>query len=167
MKRSSLVFVLAAFCFFSFASAALGQSMEFPPGKWWKRPKIVETLKIQSEQQQRLDEIFAKHRREFIDMKAEFERRHVDLEELLNKKDTDPKKIGAASEALEQARGRLGKARTMMIVEMKGVLTEVQWQKIQDARDRWRAEFSEEFRDRRQRPGGRRGPMGTPGPQDE
>ncbi len=162
MKRRDLFsLVLAAAVLTGISGTVLAQGIELPVGKWWKRPKVVETLKLQTDQQQRLDEIFAKHRREFIDLKAEFERRQVDLEELLSAKDSDPKRVAAASDALEQARGRLGKARTMMILEMKGVLTEVQWQRIQEGRERWKAERAEEWRNRRTAPNRQR-PAGPP-----
>ncbi len=130
----------------SFAVPALGQMPEIPPGKWWKRPRVVEMLKIAPEQQQRLEEIFSKNRRAFIDLRADVERRQLDMEELLARKDADPKKVSAAVDALEQARGRLAKARTMMIVEMKGVLTEDQWQRIVDAREEWRRQRMEDRR---------------------
>jgi Spy/CpxP family protein refolding chaperone len=127
---------------------APAQMIEMPGGKWWKRPAVVETLKLTAEQQERLDEVFAKNRRAFVDLKADVERRTIDLEDLLAAKDVDPKKVGAASEALEQARGRLGKARTMMVVDMRAVLTEAQWKQILDRRDQWRAEREGEMRRR-------------------
>jgi Spy/CpxP family protein refolding chaperone len=133
---------------------ATAQMVEMPGGKWWKRPAIVEGLKLTTEQQDRLDEVFAKNRRAFVDLKADVERRTIDLEDLLVSKDVDPKKVAAASEALEQARGRLGKARTMMVVEMRGILTEAQWKQIVDRRDQWRAEREKEMR---RRLGDRRG----------
>lgn len=124
------------------------QMLEMPLGKWWKRPAVVESLKITPEQQERLDEVFSKNRRAFVDLKADVDRRTIDLEDLLAARDVDSKKIGAASEALEQARGRLGKARTMMVVEMRGILTEAQWQQIVDRRDQWRDERENEMRRR-------------------
>src|SRR5512140_26875 len=132
---------------------ALAQLPEMPLGKWWKRPRVVERLKLKAEQQERLDEICGKNRRAVIDLKADVERRAVDLEDLLAKKESEPGRISAATDALEQAKGRLGKSRTMMIVEMKGVLTDDQWQKILDLRDEWRRERMEE---RRGGPGFRR-----------
>lgn len=127
---------------------AAAQMVEMPAGKWWKRPPVVETLQLSAEQQQRLDEVFSKSRRAFVDLKADVDRRTIDLEDLLAAKSVEPKKIAAASEALEQARGRLGKARTMMVVEIRGVLTEDQWQQIVDRRDQWRAEREAEMRRR-------------------
>lgn len=147
-------------------ASASAQMIEMPPGKWWKRPAVVETLKITAEQQQRLDEVFSKNRRAFVDLKADVDRRTIDLEDLLAVRDVDPKRVAAASEALEQARGRLGKARTMMVVEMRGILTAEQWATIVDRRDQFRAERQAESRRRfaqgrgASRPGNGRPPRG-------
>lgn len=160
MKR--IVIHAALLAAFLAAIPAAAQMLEMPGGKWWKRPAVVETLKLSPEQQQRLDEVFQKNRRAFVDLKADVDRRTIDLEDLLEAHDVDPRKVGAASEALEQARGRLGKARTMMVVEMRGILTEAQWRQISDRRDQWRSEREGEMRKRfnkqrgNARPGGPR-----------
>jgi Spy/CpxP family protein refolding chaperone len=143
-RRPSLAIVAALLL--AGAAPSLAQAPEMPMGKWWRRPGVVEQLKIKPDQQERLDEIFSKNRRSFIDLKADVERRGVDLEELLAKKDTDPARIAPATDALEQAKARLGKARTMMIVEMKGVMSEEQWQKILDYREQWRRDRMDERR---------------------
>ena len=142
------------------AAPATAQGPEMPLGKWWKLPRMVERLKVKPEQQERLDEIFAKNRRPFIDLKADVDRRSVDLEELLSKKESEPAKIAAATDALEQAKGRLGKARMMMIVEMKGVLSDEQWQRILELRDEWRRQRAEERRGAR--PFSQKGPLRGP-----
>ncbi len=138
--------VLAVLLLAVSAAPAFAQLPDMPMGKWWKRPKVVERLKIKPEQQERLDEIFGKNRRAFIDLKADVDRRAVDLDELLAKKDTEPARIVAATDSLEQAKARLGKTRTLMIVEMKGVLSDEQWQRILELRDEWRKERAEEHR---------------------
>ncbi len=143
------------------AVPAAAQMLEMPGGKWWKRPAIVEGLKLSAEQQERLDDVFQKNRRAFVDLKADVDRRTIDLEDLMEARDLDSRKVAAASEALEQARGRLGKARTMMVVEMRGILTEAQWKQISDRRDQWRAEREGETRRRFNRKPGGAGPGGA------
>lgn len=145
MKLAARILVLV-FGVLLLAPPAPAQMPEVPPGKWWKRPKVIERLALSAEQQERMEEIFRKNRRAFIDLKADVERRQLDLEELLTRKGTDPRRISDATDALEQARGRLGKQRTMMIVEMKGVMNEEQWKKILDARDQVRREWWDERR---------------------
>jgi Spy/CpxP family protein refolding chaperone len=171
-KSRTLAVLLAAFA----VLPAAAQMIEMPAGKWWKRPPVVESLKITPEQQERLDEVFSKNRRAFVDLKADVDRRTIDLEDLLAARDLDPRKARAASDALEQARSRLGRARTMMVVEMRGILTEEQWSRIVDRREQWRSEREKEMR---RRSGDRRGPLrpgrnravapgrGTPAPAPE
>lgn len=169
MSRRRLALLLpAAIAGLLLAAPLSAQLPELPMGKWWKRPRVVEQLQLTADQQQRLEEIFAKNRRQFIDLRADLERRQLDLEELLAKKDADPKKIGAAADALEQAKARASKARTMMVVEMRGVMTEEQWQKIVDAREQWKRERVDDRR-RGAVPPGQRPPRGreTPPPAPE
>jgi Spy/CpxP family protein refolding chaperone len=128
------------------AGPAAAQMPEAPPGKWWKRPAVVRTLSLSPEQQGKLEEIFGKRRREFVDLKADVERRQIDVEELVAKKDSDPKKVAASVDALEQARLRLRRAATMMFLEQKDVLSAAQWQQVLDRRDEWRRERQMERR---------------------
>ena len=162
MRPFQRLAVAGALLAFAVGLPLSAQMPEIPVGKWWKRPRVVEMLKITSDQQERLEEIFSKNRRAFIDLKADVERRQIDVEELMAKKDADPKKISSAIDALDQARLRLGKARTMMIVEMKGILTADQWQVILDKTDEWKREREEgkAFPFRRRAPGGPAGPGG-------
>jgi Spy/CpxP family protein refolding chaperone len=134
--------VVAAFVFFAAAPArpAAAQMPEAPPGKWWKRPHTVRMLNLTAEQQAKLEDIFSRRRREFVDLKADVERRQIDFEELVAKKDSDARKVSAAVDALEQSRLKLHKAATMMFLEQKDVLSAVQWQQVLDRREEWRAQ---------------------------
>ncbi len=133
---------LAAASFVLLAAApvrsAEAQMPEAPPGKWWKRPRIVQMLNLTVEQQVKLEDIFSRRRREFVDLKADVERRQIDVEELVAKKDSEARKVSAAVDALEQSRLKLRKAFTMMFLEQKDVLTAAQWQQVLDRRDEWR-----------------------------
>jgi Spy/CpxP family protein refolding chaperone len=171
------VLLAVAVAVLGMTGTAAAQMPEAPPGKWWKRPRIAELLKLAPEQQDRLEAIFLKSRRNFVDLKADVERRQIDVEELLTRKDSDAKKTSQAIDALEQARLRLRKAATMMFLEQKDVLTTAQWQTIVDRREEWRRERQDERRMQRQGPGvgppagpGRRSPGGVdpaPPPRDE
>ena len=135
--RAAVLFVTFAF---ALACPAAAQMPEAPPGKWWKRPRIVQMLNLTGEQQSKLEDIFSRRRREFVDLKADVERRQIDFEELVAKKDSDPKKVSASVEALEQSRLKLHRAATMMFLEQKDVLTAEQWQQVLDRREQWRKE---------------------------
>jgi Spy/CpxP family protein refolding chaperone len=141
------------------SGAARAQLPEGAIGKWWKRPRVVETLHLTPEQQERLEAIFAKNRRSFIDLKADIEKRQVDLEELMARKDSEPKKVSSAVDAFEQAKLRLRKAHAMMVLDMRDILTSDQWRALLD-----RAEDARQMREERRlnRRGALRGPRGTP-----
>ena len=144
-----LLLSLAAFVALAGGVRPLAAQMpEIPGGKWWKRPRVIETLHLTTDQQTRMEEIFSKNRRAFIDLKADVERHQLDVEELIAKKDSDPQKISAAIDSLDQSRLRLGKARTMTIIEMKGILTAEQWQLVMDRGEEWRRE-REDWNNRR------------------
>ena len=83
---------------------AMAQMSDVPIGKWWKRPAVVKTLDLTAEQQDKLDQILQKNRREFVDLKADIEKKQLDVEDLMAKKDSDPKKVEAAVDALGQSR---------------------------------------------------------------
>ena len=140
MRHAGRCLAAASFVLFAAAPAgpAAAQTPEAPPGKWWKRPRIVQVLNLTVEQQGKLEDIFSRHRREFVDLKADVERHQIDVDELVTKKDSDPRKASAAVDALEQSRLKLRKAFTMMFLEQKDVLTAAQWQQVLDRRDEWR-----------------------------
>lgn len=139
-------FAVAAALGAALALPAFSQMPETPPGKWWKRPRVVQLLQLSPEQQEKLEEIFARNRRSFVDLKAEVEKKQIDVEELIAKKDSDPKKVSAAVDALEQSRMRLRKSMTMMFLEQRTVLTEQQWAQFLERRDEWRRERMEDRR---------------------
>ena len=140
------------------AAAAPAQMSGVPPGKWWKRPAIVRELGLSAEQQEKLDAILAKNRRVFIDLKADVERKQLDVEELMAKKDSDPKKVAAAIDALGDSRARLRKAALLMVLEMRGVLTDAQWKTVVERREQWREERRDQMREWRPGRGGPGGP---------
>jgi len=162
MRRVGRGFAVAAFVVFAAAPGrpAEAQMPEAPPGKWWKRPRIVQMLNLTTEQQAKLEDIFSRHRREFVDLKADVERRQIDVEELVAKKDSDARKVSAAVDALEQSRLKLRKAATMMFLEQRDVLSAVQWQQVLDRREEWRAQ---RLMERRGAAGGEHSPGGGAG----
>ncbi len=150
------------------SSVAVAQMSEVPPGKWWKRPALVQTLGLSAEQQDRLDQIFQKNRRDFVDLKADVEKKQLDVEELMTKKDSDPKKVVAAVDALGQSRSKLRKAISMMVLDMRGVLNDAQWKELLDRRDQWRQERRDQMRESHREGRPPRGPAGgdVPRPPD-
>jgi len=111
-------------------SSAFAQAL--PPGKWWRRPEIVQSLNLTDEQQDRLELIFRASATELIDLKAEVDKANVALRGELDRPQLDRVAIHRVAVRLNDARGKLFDRELMMLVEMRGVLTDPQWNRMRN-----------------------------------
>lgn len=118
-------FVAIAFAILFVASAAF--AADLPPGKWWRRPDIVQTLGLSPEQQERLETIFRGAANELIDRRGEVEKETIALRSELDKPQLDRRAIQTAATRLNEARGRLFQRELAMLVDMRSVLSDAQW----------------------------------------
>lgn len=109
-------------------SAAFAQGI--PGGKWWRRPEVAERLQITREQQARLDDTFNKSASDLIDLKAEVEKGNVELRAELDRPQLNRDAIRRAGARLSEARSRLFERELMLLVDMRGVLNDEQWEKF-------------------------------------
>ncbi|HEY8130824.1 MAG TPA: periplasmic heavy metal sensor [Thermoanaerobaculia bacterium] len=111
-------------------SSAFAQAL--PPGKWWRRPEIVQNLNLTDEQQDRLELIFRASAMELIDLKAEVDKSSIALRGELDRPQLDRAAIHRIAVRMNDARGRLFDRELMMLVEMRGVLTDPQWNRMRN-----------------------------------
>lgn len=131
MKRAGLFVVLLLTATSVFA--------QLPPGKWWRRPDIVQTLGLTDEQQDRLDAVFRAAANDLIDAKAEFDKATIALRGELDKPQLDRNAIRAVTQRINQARSRRFDREVMMLVDMRAVLTDQQWNTMRNELDRLQA----------------------------
>lgn len=136
------------------ALPVLGQQ-GLPRGKWWKRPDVVRQLSISGDQQTRLDQIFTRHANVLIDAKAELEKSTLALRSVLDQTELDRKEIQSAAARVNQARSRIFEQELMMLVDMRGILTLEQWNRVRSGMES-RRENQQQLR--RGRPGTRKNP---------
>lgn len=107
-----------------------------PPGKWWRRPEVVQRLKLTREQQDRLDQAFKQTATQLVDLKADVEKRSIELRNELD--DAQPKRqdVQRLAARLSEARARLFERELMMLLDMRGVLTPEQWRDVRLLMDR-------------------------------
>ena len=117
------------------ASAALAQ-LNMPPGKWWRNPDIVRVLNLNEEQQDRLENISDTARIELIDLRGEVEKQSITLRMAIDRPQLDRDAIRQAAQKLNDARGRQFQRELMMLVDMRAVLTDVQWNRMRKVLDR-------------------------------
>jgi hypothetical protein len=116
------------------ATAAL--AADLPPGKWWRRPDMVLLLGLTADQQTRLDAIWRGASSELIDDRGEVEKQNIALRGELDQPQLDRKNVQRLAARLNEARGRLFERELMMLVDMRGVLTDTQWSRMRAQLDR-------------------------------
>jgi Spy/CpxP family protein refolding chaperone len=132
MKRAVFFVVL---CF-----VATSMFAQLPPGKWWRRPQVVQTLSLSVDQQDRLDAIFRGAANDLIDTKAELDKSTVALRGELDRPQLDRAAIRAIAQRINQARSRKFERELMMLADMRAVLTEEQWKQMRHQLDELRDE---------------------------
>lgn len=129
MKR--LVVALALFVLATTASA-----MDLPPGKWWRRPEVIQMLSLTEEQQNRIEAISVKAANELIDLRGEVEKSNVALRAELDQPQLNRDAIRRIAVHLNEARGHLFERELMMLVDMRSVLSDAQWNRMRQTLER-------------------------------
>ena len=123
MKKTFLIAVVLA----AFAASAFAQ---LPPGKWWRRPEIVSTLELSADQQDRLDTIYRASANDLIDLRGSVEKENIALRGELDQSQLNRAKIQQIAGRLNEARGHLFQRELAMLVEMRSVLNDQQWNRM-------------------------------------
>jgi len=129
MRR--IVFV---FAFLLIATSAFAQQL--PPGKWWRRPEIVQSLNLSNDQQDKLDDIFRAAASELIDLRGDVEKANIALRGELDRPQLDRAAIHRIATRLSDARAKLFDRELMMLVDMRGVLNDQQWNRMRNELDK-------------------------------
>ena len=109
---------------------------DLPPGKWWRRAEISQYLGLTTEQQNKLENIWLGSSSELIDLRGEVEKQNIALRIELDRPQLDRRAVSAAAGRVNIARGRLFERELMMLVDMRGVLSDAQWARMRNVLDR-------------------------------
>jgi Skp family chaperone for outer membrane proteins len=121
-----------------FATSAFAQNL--PPGKWWRRPEIVQSLNLAEEQQNKLETIFRTASGDLIDLRGEVEKQNIALRGDLDQSQLERAAIRRDAQRLSDARTRLFERELMMLVDMRAVLNDSQWDRMRSQLDRFGAQ---------------------------
>ena len=122
--------------------AASGFSADLPPGRWWKRPQIVNYLALSEEQQVRLEATFRRAAPLLIDAKATVDKESVALRSELDQVSPNRENVQKVAARLGAARSQLFEREVLLFVDMRAVLSDVQWNKLRTALDRMDPAFA-------------------------
>jgi Spy/CpxP family protein refolding chaperone len=141
MSRLRFVFLAAGFALAGARPLPAQMNLPgFPPGKWWKDRAIVEDLHLNADQQGRIESIWMENRRRLIDLKADLDRKQLDLGDALGQSTVDEAAAVKAFEAVQMARLAIEKTTFSMRVRTKNVLSAEQQQKLEEIAERTRRE---------------------------
>ena len=121
-KTFFLAIVLVAFAASAFA--------QLPPGKWWRRPDIVTQLELTADQQEKLDTIFRASAADLIDLRGAVEKENIAMRGELDQPQLNRANIQRIAARLNEARGHLFQRELAMLVDMRGVLSDQQWNRM-------------------------------------
>lgn len=130
------------------AGAAL--AADLPPGKWWRRPDIVQALSLTTDQQEKLENVWRAASSDLIDARAEVEKQNIALRGELDRPQIDRRAVQSLAARLNAARGRLFERELMMLVDMRAVLSDAQWGRMRAFLDRVEANRPMQQRRRQQ-----------------
>ncbi|HEV8119009.1 MAG TPA: periplasmic heavy metal sensor [Thermoanaerobaculia bacterium] len=150
MRRAILAVAIAI----TAAASASGQAFD---GKWWKNPSVASDLNLTADQSADIEKIFVRTRPKLIDLKADLEKKQLDLQVAMDDHAADRASVEKKIEAVETARASLQKTRALMLLDMKQVLKPAQWDKLVQKQQE-RRERMQERRERMHEDGGRPAP---------
>jgi periplasmic protein CpxP/Spy len=102
-----------------------------PPGRWWTDPTTVQKLGLTADQQKKMDGIVEQSRLKLIDLSAALQKQEVIMQPLIEAEQPDEPKILSQIDKIAQARAELEKANARMLLQVRSVLTQDQWKKLQ------------------------------------
>lgn len=123
MKKTLLIAIVIA----AFAASAFAQ---LPPGKWWRRPEIINRLELSADQQDRLDGVYRSSASDLIDLRGAVEKENIALRGELDQQQLNRTNIQHIAGRLNDARGRLFQRELAMLVDMRAVLSDQQWNRM-------------------------------------
>jgi len=109
------------------------------PGPFGNDPQMAERLGISAEQRIKIQALMQEHRLKRIDLHATLEKAQVTLEPLVNAEQPDESKILAQMDRVAQAQAELQKDEMRQQLEIRRVLTQEQWRRMQQMRQEGQA----------------------------
>jgi len=108
--------------------------MHGPHGAWWKNSDMVAKLNLSDSQVKQLDQTFYQHRMNLIDDTAAMQKADLNLRTLMEADSPDQAQVMGAVDQVLAARGKVERETTMMMLDMRKVLTVEQWKQLRSLR---------------------------------
>lgn len=129
-----------------FLAAPAIRAGDTPDGKWWKNPRVTAELGLSPDQSVEIEKIFVRTRPKLIDLRADLEKKQLDLQVAMDDKTADRSAVEKKIESVEIARAALQKTRALMLLDMKQVLKPDQWEHLVQKQQERREQMQERRR---------------------
>lgn len=96
--------------------------LRMPLRKWWKSPAISSELKLTEEEKKELNKLFIETKNRLIDLKAQIEKEHLKLKDMLESEKIDEKKVIAQFDRLQGLRSKLVRTRFLYVLKIRKIL---------------------------------------------
>jgi protein CpxP len=103
--------------------------------KWWQNEKFQRELGLTVDQVSRLEEVFQNAQPELRQQKKELDRLEAELSQMIDRS-ADESTVIQQLDRVEATRATLAKARTLMLMRMRRILTPEQRTKLTDLHER-------------------------------
>lgn len=94
-----------------------------PPGRWWDDKKISHTLSLRTDQQHRMDDIFAANKSQLISAYTNLRHEEQALGSMSSQDLQDETKVFAAIDRVAQARAELEKQNAHILLQIRHELS--------------------------------------------
>lgn len=120
----------ALICFFVLSGISMAQDKgysrdgidDLPRGKWWRMPEVASELKISSDEQAKLDDLYYKHQNQMIDHKSALKKEQITLEWFIEKEILDESACKDQFQNVLEARNKLSTERYNFLMEVRKLL---------------------------------------------
>jgi Spy/CpxP family protein refolding chaperone len=102
-----------------------------PRSKWWDDTATAQRFGLTTAQQRKMDEVFDKSRPQLIDLVAALEKQQAIIDPLLSANHLDEPAVLAQIDRVVTARAALERANSVMLLDLRKVLTADQWRRLQ------------------------------------
>lgn len=128
LKPFAAIVALAIAALVSTSTPAFADAAQAAQAKWWLSEKYIKELVLLPDQSRRIEDVFQKAMPKLKEKKSVLDEAEAKFEKLIERGDDGL--IMEQVNVMEAARAELNKSRTLMLLDMRRVLTPQQWEKF-------------------------------------
>ena len=128
LKLLAVIVALAIAALISTSTPVFADAAQAAQPKWWQAEKYIKELALLPEQQRKIEDVWQKAIPKLKEKNSALAETEAKFERLMEK--GDDALIMEQVNVMEAARAELNKARTLMLIDMRKVLTPLQWTKF-------------------------------------